>query len=111
MSAFDTLLVSAIVALATAIAVLWRQNASLTTQWRDDQTESSRFIFALLQRIAVFRGQDPPPTNSTAAAPQFDEAKKLAAKELNGELERLVKQYLESVPPPDDRVSFRRIKG
>lgn len=99
MSALDTLFVSAIVTLAAAVGALWRQNTLLNRQWQADQREASRLIFALMQRIAVFRGESPPATVSTPETPQFAEAKKLATRELNGEIEKLLKAYLDTIPP------------
>jgi len=100
MSALESVLIAAITGLAGAVAALWRQNANLNGEWRADQLEASRLIFALLQRLALYRGTNPPPTVSTPADPQFEEAKKLAVREVNGEIETLLKSYLASSYPP-----------
>lgn len=99
MSPLDTLLVSAIVGLVGGVVAMWRQSNALHDQWQTDQRESARLIFGLLQRIAVFRDEKPPATLSTAERPQFVEAKALAVKELNGEIEQMLRQFLDSEPP------------
>jgi hypothetical protein len=99
MNSLETLLISAIVALVGGIVGLWRMNNSLQNARQDDQKEASRLIFATLQRLALERGQRPPSTISTSTNPNFIEAKSLAMKELNGEIENLLQQYLDSQPP------------
>jgi hypothetical protein len=100
MNPLESLFASAIAGLAAGIVALWRQNAKLNADWRADQLEASRLIFALLQRLALYRGTEPQPTVSTPEKPQFEEAKKLAAEEVNGEIESLLKNYLASSYPP-----------
>lgn len=88
----ETLLISAIAAMASGMVGLWRHSVS-------QQKDSARLIFALLQRLALERGERPPSTKSTPAHVDHVEARQLAMKELNGEIEKLVKQYLNSEPP------------
>lgn len=99
MTPLETLLVSAIVGLCGAIALLWRYIVGLHATARAEATGSARLIFALLQRLALVRGERPPPTMSTPTNPINIEAKALALKELNGEIDRLLAEYLESERP------------
>lgn len=99
MSPLETLLLSAVGGLCAAIVALWRRNDALAAARLADQQEASRLVFALLQRIAYFRGERAPQTVSTPENPNFVEAKKLATRELNGEIETLLKSYLDSEPP------------
>jgi hypothetical protein len=99
MTSLDSLLISAIIGVVSGIVALWRHTVVLNRQWQEDQQENARLIFALLQRLAFERGDKPPPTVSTPQSPDHAEAKKLALKELNGELEALLRQYLSDIPP------------
>lgn len=101
MTSLETLLVSAIVALVGGIVALWRFNNRLQDERGSDQREAARLVFALLQRLSLERGGRPPRTHSTASAPDYHEARELARKELNGEIEVLLKQYLDSDLPPE----------
>lgn len=99
MTPLDTLLLSAIGGLVAAVVALWRHNSVLAAARLRDQQEASRLVFALLQRIAFFRGERAPSTISTPENPNFVEAKTLAVRELNGEIDALLKSYLDSEPP------------
>lgn len=99
MTPFETLLVAAITGLVGAIGIMWRYIVGLQTERQDDQKEAARLIFATLQRLALERGMRPPNTISTSTNPAYLEAKTLAMKELNGEIDTLLKQYLDSEPP------------
>jgi hypothetical protein len=99
MTSLDTLLISAIVGTVAGIAALWRYAVQLNQQARDAEKESSRLIFALLQRLALARGERPPSTISTSTNIDNVEAKAMALKELNGEIEHLLKEFLDSEPP------------
>lgn len=105
MTSLEPLLVSAIVALVGGIVALWRHNSMIQNARYEDQRESSRLVFALLQRISIYRGETPPPTVSTPQNPNYEEAKKLAARELNGQIEAMLRAYLETEPPPAPRKS------
>lgn len=85
-------LLSAIGALASAIAVVWRQ---LQTERR----ENAKIIFALLGKVADARNELPPPTVSTVERPVIEEAKKLAMRALGADWEPQVRAYLKSDPP------------
>lgn len=95
-----TLLITAISVLAGAIAMLWRQLLVERNAADADRREASRLIFALLQQRASARGETAPPTVSTPAEPQFGEAKKLASRALNGDIEKLLTDFLASDRPP-----------
>lgn len=99
MSPLESLLVTAITGLVGAVLALWRQNNRLRDAARAEQLESARLIFALLQRVALFRGELPPRTASTPSAPDLAEAKAIAVREMNGELDALLRDYLDSSPP------------
>lgn len=100
MTALDSLLIAAITALVGGIVGLWRYIIAQAHSRLVDQQESARLIFALLQRLALERGEKPPLTKSSPHDLHPDEAKALAKKELNGEIESLVKAYLASELPP-----------
>lgn len=101
MSTLDSLLVSAIVALAGVIGILWRALAAANAQATKDRREASRVIFGLLGARAAQRCEPPPLTTSTPDRLEFREATALAVETLNGDLERMVREYLTepSVPP------------
>lgn len=92
MTSLDHILLSAIAMLSSGLVGLWRY---YTTRERD----SAKLIFALLQRLAFERGVHPPSTKSTPTNVDAVEARALAMKELNGEIEALVKAFLNSDPP------------
>jgi hypothetical protein len=100
-SVLDTLLISAITALAGVVGVLWRALSAAQKSANGDRREASRVIFALLGARAAQRCEVPPVTSSTPDAPQFHEATALAVEALNGDLERMVREYLtEPSKPP-----------
>lgn len=100
MTVLDTLLLSAITALAGVIGVLWRALLSARSVADQDRRTASRLIFALLGARAEHMGEKPPATVSTPEAPKFAEATKIAVEALNGDLEQMVRNYLATDPPP-----------
>lgn len=100
LSVLDTLLLSAITALAGVIGVLWRALNKVRVDAEDDRRQASRLIFALLGARALQRGEKPPPTSSTPEEPKFKEAQALALETLNGDVEVMLQDYLASEPPP-----------
>lgn len=102
----EQLLLSAIAALAAAVVALYGLRERDNRAWRRDQKEATRLIYALLGRVHELRGSCPSSERSewdedTKVSPrQFDEAKQAVRVEVNGDLERLVRRYLESEPPP-----------
>lgn len=101
MTTLETLLVSAIATLGAVVGVLWRALNIARERADKDRREASRLLFGLLGARAAQRCELPPVTRSTPDAPQFHEAKALAVEALNGDLERMVREYLTepSVPP------------
>lgn len=95
-----TLLLSAITILGGVIAFLYRDKAIVQKECERDKRESAKLIFALLQKLALTRSEAPPPTISTLEKPQIEEAKKLALRELDADIEQQVKAYLSSDTPP-----------
>ncbi len=100
MTVLDTMLLSAITALAGVVGVLWRALASARSTADVDRRTASRLIFALLGARAAHLGEKPPATVSTPEAPKFVEATKIATETLNGDLEQMVREYLATDPPP-----------
>lgn len=100
MTVLDTLLLSAITALAGTIGVLWKALLNARSVADQDRRMASRLIFALLGARAAYMGEKPPATVSTPEAPKFGEATKIAVETLNGDLEQMVKAYLATDPPP-----------
>lgn len=102
MSTLDTLLISAIVVLAGGYPFFWRQYSALREQGRKDQQESTRLIFGLMARVQSFKREAPPPTesewedepNTQVTKAQFEEAKQVAGNELNGDVTKMVKDFL-----------------
>ena len=106
MTPLDALLISTIVSLAGVVGFLWKQNNGLRDQQRKDQLDSSRLIFGLMAKVTAARRQTPPATisewedepNTQVTKAQFTEAKKVANNELNGDVEMLVKNFLNGTP-------------
>lgn len=99
----DTVLLAAIGALAGAIGVLWRQ---LLVERRDRDAEKrtdARLIFALLGERAKTHGEPYPPTMSTPERPNSVEARSLAVRALNGDVETLLRDYLDGPPTKNER--------
>ena len=103
MTALDTMLASAIVALAGAVVALWRWGQTAQQARIADQHEAAKLIFALLQRISLTHGGTPPKTVSTSQRPEYGEARTLALSELNGEIDTLLRQFLDSDAPRRSR--------
>lgn len=113
MSSWAALILTGYPVLASAIVALWRyivrlqeQRDALQDARRADQLEASKLMFALLEKLrnprfpppaTVSEWEDEPDTGVTFE--QFKEAKKLAAKEVNGDIESLVRNYLRTSPP------------
>ena len=94
----DALLLTAIGTLAAAIGVLWRHLVLERRAHDDDKRSDARLILALLADRARARSERPPPTVSTPEKPISVEARALAAQALNGDVESLLRDYLEGPP-------------
>jgi hypothetical protein len=103
----DTLLLTALGALAGVIGVLWRQLLVERQAHVEDRRVDSRLIFALLGERARSRSERPPPTLSTPEKPIAVEARALATQALNGDVEALIQEYLDG-PPTKDETKRRR---
>lgn len=98
MSLTETMLLGAVTALSGAVGVLWRALVLARREADRDRREASRLIFALLGLRNGKTGEKIPPTASTPDRPLFGEAQQHAIRALNGDTERLLREYL-SVPP------------
>lgn len=99
----DAILLSVIGALAGAIGVLWRQ---LIVERHDHDAQKrtdARLIFALLAERAKTHGEPFPPTMSTPEKPNSVEARSLAVRALNGDVESLLRDYLDGPPTKNER--------
>jgi hypothetical protein len=106
MTPLDTLLIGAIVSLCGVVGLLFRLYAAEKDGRRKDVAEAAQLIFALMSRVKAFKREPPPktasdwddePTTGIIKA-RFKEASALANDELNGEVERLVKDFLNGTP-------------
>lgn len=102
------LVVGLTLGLCGALGVVWRWGIRLNDELHEEKRESTRLIFGLLQRLAIARGELPPPTLSTPENPQAIEAKALALKEIDGELEDLLRAYLDSERPTKNERKARQ---
>lgn len=104
---------SVVVTLVGAVVALWRLRERDHAQRLREQKEASKLIFALLGKMYELQGRQPPTTKShwvgelekltpPVLREQFSEAQRHAIEALdgNGEVERLVRSYLRSDPPP-----------
>lgn len=99
----ETLLLGAIASLAGVVAVLWRQLLAERHKGDAERHHSSRLIFALLAELARARRTPLPTTQSTPEKPQYIEATALAEKALNGDIDDLLRDYLEGPPTKPER--------
>ena len=98
----DSILLGAITALAGVVATLWRQLLKERAQRDYEKRQEARLMFAMLGALARARGEAPPPTESTPEKPNPLEARTLAVRALNGDVLRLLDEYLsDSIPPKE----------
>lgn len=106
MTALETILLGAIASLCGAIAFLFRSYTAEKDARRKDQADAAQLIFGLMSRVKAFKREPAPPTSSDwddepttgITRARFAEAKGMAENELNGDVERLVRDFLQVTP-------------